>query len=282
MPAVHRNPSPVRLATAALFVAIVGLSACSSSKGSASNAGPSTAAAPTSDASTPVATVPPRPSAGCQQTQPAAQLSKKYSIAVAGADRWYLLSNPAPAATTKPRPLIVDFHGLSEGAQAHVLMSKLGDLGQKEGFVVITPNGTQTPVQWDVTAPPATNKDVAFIKAFLAKVEAQQCIDTARVYATGLSDGAFMTSYVGCNMADTFAAIAPVAGVQHPATCKPGRKVPVLAFHGTQDPILYFNGGIGTGKLNSVLGPKNGLPTTSEAPTTTEAPRSAAPGTPST
>jgi polyhydroxybutyrate depolymerase len=57
------------------------------------------------------------------------------------------------------------------------------------------------------------------------------------------------------------------------ATCKPGREVPVLAFHGTQDPILYFNGGIGTGKLNSVLGPKNGLPTTSEAPTTTEAPQ---------
>jgi polyhydroxybutyrate depolymerase len=274
MPAVHRNPTPVRLATAALFVAIVGLSACSSSKGSASNAGSSSsAAAPTSGAASPVATVPPRPSAGCQQTQPAAQLSKRQTIAVGGTGRWYLLSNPAPAATTKPRPLVVDFHGLSEGAQAHVLMSKLGDLGQKEGFVVVTPNGTQTPVQWDVTAPPATNKDVAFIKAFLAKVEAQQCIDTARVYATGLSDGAFMTSYVGCNMADTFAAIAPVAGVQHPATCKPGREVPVLAFHGTQDPILYFNGGIGTGKLNSVLGPKNGLPTTSEAPTTTEAPQ---------
>ena len=89
MPAVHRNPSPVRLATAALFVAVVALSACSSSKGGASSAGSSsTAAAPTSGAASPVATVPPRPSAGCQQTQPAAQLSKKHSIAVAGADRW--------------------------------------------------------------------------------------------------------------------------------------------------------------------------------------------------
>jgi polyhydroxybutyrate depolymerase len=273
MPAVHRNPSPVRLVTAALFVALVGLSACSSSKGATGSPVSSTAAARTSPGVAPAATVPPRPSAGCRQTQPAAQLSKKYTIAVAGTDRWYLLSNPAPAATTKPRPLVVDFHGLSEGAQAHVLMSKMGNLGQQEGFVVVTPNGTQTPVQWDVTAPPATNQDVAFIKAFLAQVEAQQCIDTARVYATGLSDGAFMTSYVGCNMADTFAAIAPVAGVQHPATCKPDRKVPVLAFHGTQDPILYFNGGIGTGKLNTVLGPKNGLPTTSEAPTTTEAPQ---------
>ena len=161
-------------------------------------------------------------------------------------------------------------------------MSKLGDLGQKEGFVVVTPNGTQTPVQRDVTAPPATNKDVAFIKAFLAKVEAQQCIDTARVYATGLSDGAFMTSYVGCNMAGTFAAIAPVAGVQHPATCKPGRKVPVLAFHGTQDPILYFNGGIGTGKLNSVLGPRTASRPRRRRPPPPRRPRSAVPVTPST
>jgi polyhydroxybutyrate depolymerase len=262
-------------------LAALALGACSSSSTHATS--PTTVAstastAPAGAGDAPGATVAARPSPGCKQAQPAAQLSKRYVITVGGTDRWYLLSNPAPASTVKPRALVVDFHGLAEGAQVHASMTRLGQLGQQEGFVVVSPNGTGSPVQWDVATPPATNKDVAFVKAFLQKVEAQQCIDLARVYATGLSDGAFMSSYVGCYLADTFAAIAPVAGVQHPATCKPDRKVPVLAFHGTQDPILYFNGGIGTGRLSGVLGSTG--PTVSEAPTTTLAPQIDGPGYP--
>ena len=66
-------------------------------------------------------------------------------------------------------------------------------------------------------------------------------------------------------MANRFAAFAPVAGIVMPSPCDPGRKVPILAFHGTVDPILYFNGGVGTAVLNHALG---GGP----APTTTTAP----------
>ena len=87
----------------------------------------------------------------------------------------------------------------------------------------------------------------------LPACEAEQCIDTSRVYATGLSNGAFMSSVLACTMADRFVAVAPVAGLIHPKTCAPARPIPVLAFHGTADPILLFNGGVG-GRLNEVLG----------------------------
>jgi polyhydroxybutyrate depolymerase len=88
----------------------------------------------------------------------------------------------------------------------------------------------------------------------LDEVEGSLCIDTSRVYAAGLSMGGFMSSAVGCAMSDRFAAVAPVAGLQFPEGCDPGRPVPVMAFHGTEDPILLFNGGVNTDALAPVLG----------------------------
>ena len=68
------------------------------------------------------------------------------------------------------------------------------------------------------------------------------CIDPGRVYATGFSNGAFMVSRLGCELSDRVAAIAPVGGVDHPAgAC--GGPVPVLAVHGTGDPVVPLPGG---------------------------------------
>ena len=47
-----------------------------------------------------------------------------------------------------------------------------------------------------------------FVTTLLDTLEADLCLDTSRVYATGLSNGAMMTSLVGCVMADRFAAVA--------------------------------------------------------------------------
>src|SRR5690606_35123548 len=71
------------------------------------------------------------------------------------------------------------------------------------------------------------------------------CVDTNRVYVTGLSNGAFMTSAVACAYADRVAAVAPVAGIQDVDGCDPARPVPVVAFHGTDDQFVSFEGGLG-------------------------------------
>jgi polyhydroxybutyrate depolymerase len=100
----------------------------------------------------------------------------------------------------------------------------------------------------------------------LSQLEAQLCIDTSRVYASGLSDGSFMVSLLACTMSSRFAAVAAVSGLVLPKPCRPTRRVPVLAFNGTADPILFFNGGVGTGTLNRALG--HGGPTSSSTSTT--------------
>lgn len=181
------------------------------------------------------------PSAGCEAGGAPTELVKQRHDITSGAEqRWFLLTAPAKAG---PLPLVVDFHGLSEGAEVHTLMSEMGELGLEEGFVTAFPHGTGTPVAWRVGAEPGS-PDLQFVAALLDTIGAERCIDTSRVYATGLSNGAMMTSRLACSMADRFAAFAPVAGLTLYDDCDPARPVPILTFHGTADPILLFNGGI--------------------------------------
>jgi len=165
-------------------------------------------------------------------------------IPVDGVKRLYLLTTP-PTHKGAPLPVVIDLHGLSEGAELEAITTQFSPKARANGFIVAFPQGTGSPVGWDVD--PATighpNLDVTFMNALLDKLEAQLCVDESRIYATGLSDGALFTSLLACTMTNRFAAFAPVAGVVMPVPCNPGRPVPILAFHGTADPILPFNGG---------------------------------------
>ncbi|MFZ0668468.1 MAG: PHB depolymerase family esterase, partial [Acidimicrobiales bacterium] len=153
-----------------------------------------------------------------------------------------------------PEALVLDFHGLDEGAQLEALTTQFSPFAQKTGFIVVFPQGTGVPLQWDTGNVTSTNPDLQFVSSMLNHIEATQCVDETRIYATGLSDGAFMTSLLACAMSNRIAAFAPVSGVQLSGHCAAKRKVPILAFHGTADPILYFNGGIGTSVLEHAIG----------------------------
>jgi polyhydroxybutyrate depolymerase len=151
--------------------------------------------------------------------------------------------------------LVIDFHGYGEGDSTESLTTQLGALGQQDGFLVAFPQGTGQPISWN-TSTRRNNPDLHFVGALLHHLEAVECVDPSRVYATGLSQGAFMSSTVACAMSQRFAAVAPVDGVQLPTPCHTTRPVPILAFHGTADPILHFNGGLGRGVLKHALGVK--------------------------
>ena len=70
------------------------------------------------------------------------------------------------------------------------------------------------------------------------------CIDPVRVFATGISNGAMFSTVLACALPGRFAAIAPVSGVNATAACRAGTpRVSVLAFHGTADPIVPYQGG---------------------------------------
>ena len=137
----------------------------------------------------------------------------------------------------------MDLHGYGENADLHTKISGLGSYGDTHGFLTITPQ-VQGPVPlWDTSL---KGKDVAYLGELLDTAERALCVDTRRVFVTGYSNGAFMTSALACTYADRIAAVAPVAGIQNISGCAPARRVPVVAFHGTADHFVTYDGSVGS------------------------------------
>lgn len=143
-------------------------------------------------------------------------------------------------------PLVVMLHGgFGTGAQAE--RSYHWDSEADGGrFLVAYPDGLDR--AWNAGTccgePQHVNADdVGFITAMVGAIEQQIPIDRARVYATGMSNGAMMALRLGCQT-DTFAAIAPVAGTLL-ADCSHARPTSVLQIHGTADDRVPYNGGPG-------------------------------------
>ena len=224
-----------RLALVLLAALVVAAAACSSSGDDDTAA--SAATTTTTSAPTP---------ACAMATRSVRPGDEKVTLPFAGVDRWYLRHVPPAYDGSAPLPLVVDIHGYSEGAEIHTRFSGMGALADKEGFVTVTPQGSGAVALWN-TSP--GSDDVRFLGALLDDVERTTCINPARVYVAGMSNGALMTSRLACAYADRFAAAAPVAGITDPADCHPSRAVPVIAFHGTDDGFLAYGGGLGPAAL---------------------------------
>lgn len=231
-------------------VVVVGLTvlaaACSSSTGAQSGSGSSSTSR--AAAVPPASAVPAAPSAGCtpRNSAPAAG-STKQTITSGGVSRWFWLDVPPAVSGGNPLPLVLDLHGYSEGADIHTQMSGLGKFGESKGFVTVTPQGSGAVPMWDTGFHSA---DMNFLGDALDTVEQKMCIDTNRVYSTGLSNGAFMTSAVACRYSDRIAAVAPVAGARVITGCTLTRPVPIVAFHGTADGFVSYDGGLGQSALD--------------------------------
>jgi polyhydroxybutyrate depolymerase len=122
----------------------------------------------------------------------------------------------------------------------------MSDTADDRGFIVVYPQGLPLGVgpSWNAGGCCANNaEDVKFVRDLVKLLETKYCIDPKRVYATGLSNGAMLSYRLACEASDVFAAVAPVAGAVEVQPCVPSRPVPILAFHGTGDTIVPFNGG---------------------------------------
>jgi polyhydroxybutyrate depolymerase len=190
-------------------------------------------------------------SAGCSAgiaptTAPGANGST-LSFASAGKTGTYFQDVPSVTTPGAPVPVVFDLHGYLEPASLEREGTGLGQEGRLHGFVVITPQIEEGgPARWDFSDGSA---DLRFLGDLLTHVESTLCIDQRRVFFTGLSMGAFTTSAVACALSDRVAAVATVAGVQNISWCRPSRRVPVVAFHGTADPFVSYDGGPGPAVL---------------------------------
>jgi len=179
--------------------------------------------------------------------------------------REYILHVPPSYNGSSAVPLVLNLHGSGLFAWQQKFYSDLAAKADEAGFVLVMPQAIGVlpdhERQWDVTTLfPGAPDDVGFIADLLDALESELCIDSARVYSTGISNGASMSVRLACSLSGRIAAIAPVAGVYwppvspdfpEPADCPlKSRPVPVIGFHGTDDLYVPFNGGLGIGGTN--------------------------------
>jgi polyhydroxybutyrate depolymerase len=194
-------------------------------------------------ASTPTAapTRPAQPSAaGCTPGKPPGNGTSDITI---DGSRHYILHVPPTYDGSRPVPLVINLHGAGSNAAEQVFYSGFNKKADAEGFITITPDATGTPQAWNFLSLPNGADDAGFILDMLDRTERDYCIDPARVYSTGISSGAAMSVRLACSMQDRIAAIGVVAALWYPPDCPKAKAVPVLEFHGTDDPVVPFAGG---------------------------------------
>lgn len=169
-------------------------------------------------------------------------------IEVDGLRREYLVYVPPSYDPTAPAPLIISIHGLASWPENQMFISQWNVLADERGLIVAYPAGTGSIRRWNAgrtTNPGESQKEVHFISALIDRLAQEYQLDPARIYVNGLSNGGGMAYLLACSLADRIAAIGSVAGayLYSPADCQPARPVPLIAFHGTADPIVPYAGG---------------------------------------
>ena len=79
--------------------------------------------------------------------------------------------------------------------------------------------------------------DVDFLKFVAHWMTTEMCADSDAIFATGFSNGGMMTNRLGCEAADVFLAIAPVAGNLELPNCKPVKPISWISFCGGMDGV---------------------------------------------
>jgi len=165
-----------------------------------------------------------------------------------GDTRSYELYVPPGYDGTTPLPVVLNFHGLTSSGPLQQEGTKMDELAAREDFIVAYPNGLDN--SWNAGVccgrSAETNvDDVGFTRAVIEDLGARACIDTTRVYATGMSNGGFLSHRLACEAADVIAAAAPVAAVLaiDESACNPSRPIPILQLNGTADPLVSYEGG---------------------------------------
>jgi polyhydroxybutyrate depolymerase len=170
-------------------------------------------------------------------------------IVSSGQRRSYLLHAPPNYDPITPVPLVVSLHGFAEWP-AHLRdISRWNGLADQHGFIVVYPAGAGFPRRWQAGGGALGSgeamRDVTFIADLIAYLRARYSIDATRIYVNGFSNGGGMAYLLACQLADRIAAAGGVAGayLYPPDACRPHRPVPFIAFHGTADPLVPYDGG---------------------------------------
>ena len=177
-------------------------------------------------------------------------------IEVDGRRRSFLLHVPPDVRRGPDRPLVIALHGGGGSGLGFSRQTSLHEHRLGKGCLVAYPDGVgfgghRHWADGRLETVPGNEAyrnvdDVAFLAALADRLAAEYPVDRSRVFAAGISNGAFMCQRLAAERADRISAVACVAGGMAEsvaAAFAPSAPVSVMMINGTRDPLVPFQGG---------------------------------------
>ncbi len=185
-------------------------------------------------------------------------------LTVDGLSRTYTVNLPPNYYESNSYSVVIAMHGGGGSADQFESSCLLTNKANKEGFIVVYPEGVKSNGLLGARTWNAGNccdyaveqniDDVHFIQVLLDTLIANYKINPKKVCATGHSNGGMMAYRLACEIPDRIAAIVPNGCTNASSYCNPAQPVPVLHMHSMRDENVPYlggrGGGIGTTQLN--------------------------------
>ena len=148
-----------------------------------------------------------------------------------------------PEDTSKPFPMIINFHGFLSHAMDQQGFSQMDNYAHQNGIGVIYPEGIKK--SWNVGKAILNDEnDIGFVNALIDSVSLKYNIDSNRIYACGFSNGGTFSYELICGLSNKIAAFGSVGGnfsINENRLCNIEREIPLIHIHGTRDRLQKYN-----------------------------------------
>lgn len=168
-----------------------------------------------------------------------------------GVERAYRVYLPNNYKISTPTPMVLALHGgggTGANFEDDVSAGTLTAAAEARGIILVMPDGIDK--RWNSGRPEIFNgavsyDDVGFISQVIDFMIKEYSIDASRVYATGISNGGFMSVRLALELSDKLAAVAPVTAqmAMIHENKQPQLPISIMIVNGTEDPLVPFEGG---------------------------------------
>jgi polyhydroxybutyrate depolymerase len=236
----------VRLRSLLAVIALSAAVACSDRAAEAERDATSSTTTPSPSSTTTV----PAGSDGCGGPAPVVDAERfvRASLESSGGTRDYMVYVPPAYDPDAPAPLAYVFHGAGSNKEEQFRYSRYAPYADADGALLVLPDALGTPKRWSPLGAAFAGvegvNDLELFDDLMTEVASSYCVDRQRVLVTGMSSGGFMAASVGCARSGEVAAVGPVtATVWAEPLCGEAEPVAYAYFHGTEDPVVLYEGG---------------------------------------